>query len=243
MTKSILSVLFFLSIQLSFSQRFIKSGDNFVIESEYFEQLELRAKKEDKHFEFFAYEQIKQNDSIITSGGIFSSPRNYNPTKNENFKILNKKLPPFFLPDTDKKLFTPNNFIGKVTLVCLWNTVVLPKKDEIWMLKRLLKKTDIQVIAFVSQRNVSDSFKSKINFPLILGAERVIKELFKSKSNPQYLVINKKGEVSFILPFHIMDTRVKYKLVKPLNKFVYKKILIAIGKKKRDHEPQIMISN
>jgi len=241
MRNTFLSFLFILIIQISFSQRFIKSGDNFMSESEYFKQLELRAKKEDKCFEFFAYEQIKQNDSIIISGTIFSSPRNYSPSKNENFKILNKKLPSFFLPDTDKRLFTPNNFLGKTTLVCLWNTVVLPRKDEIWMLKRLLKKTDIQVIAFMSQRNVSNSFKSKINFPLILGAERVMKEQFKS--NPQYLVINKKGEVSFILPFHIMDTRVKYKLTKPLNKNVYKEILTAIGKKKRERKPQVIISN
>jgi|GEM_PF-3453482 len=241
--KTILSILFFLIIQLTFSQRFIKSGDNFTIETEFFEQLELKSKKKTKHFEFLAFEQIKQNDSIITSGIVSVGDKNVSSLKNENITLLNKKIKPFFLPDTDKKLFTPNNFLGKTTLVCLWNTIVSPKNDEIWMLKRLLKKTNIQVVAFVSQRNMNSNLKSSINFPLILGAERVIKEQFKSKSSPQYLVINEKGEVSFILPFHIMDTRIKYNLMNPLNKKVYNQVLKAIGKKKGKHMPQTMHAN
>lgn len=228
--KTILSILFFLIIQLTFSQRFIKSGDNFTIETEFFKQLELKMKAESKQFEFLAFEQVKQNDSIITSGIISVGGKNFSSSKNENITLLNKKIPLFFLPDTNKKLFTPNDFLGKTTLVCLWNNVVSPKNDEIWMLKRLLRKTDIQVVAFVSQRNVSSNLKSSVNFPLILGAERVMREQFKSKSNPQYLVINEKGEISFILPFHIMDTRMKYDLMSPFNKEVYNQILKAIGK-------------
>lgn len=197
--KKLLPLLFLFTIPICFSQHFVRVGDSLFTE-EKFNSIFKIIKEENypKTVQFYVFESIKKNDSLIKNVIIMSFDNNYR-SKYEYYSLLNRPFPNFSFKDLKNVNYNNSFFLNKPTIVCLWKSkFFLPTRKEIKALNAINEEDQFNVVGFIIDNINENSFAKKPNFPIFNNTAQWLKSNLPGYHTPHYLIINSNGNLSYI---------------------------------------------
>jgi len=197
--KNLLFLFLLFTIQIGFSQHFVRVGDS-VFSEEKFNSVFKIIKEENypKTVQFYVFESIKKNDSLIKNVIITSFDHNYK-SKYEYYSLLNHPFPNFSFNDHKNVKYTNVFFLNKPTIVCLWKSkFFLPTRKEIKALNAINEEDQFNVVGFLMDDVNEKSFAKKPNFPIFKNTAQWLKSNLPGYHVPQYLIINSNGILSYL---------------------------------------------
>ena len=87
--------------------------------------------------------------------------------------------------------------IKGATLICLFENRLFVEKKVITKLNNLYTSKTINVVAFLYEENPTVNIEN-IKFPVLKGSWNYINTSLKTKSLPQYLLVNNEGIITYI---------------------------------------------
>jgi thiol-disulfide isomerase/thioredoxin len=124
--------------------------------------------------------------------------------------------PGFRLPTLDGKQLGPADFAGKVVVADFWATWCGPcflQADILHRLHELYPKTDVQFLAIdvgEDEKTVRDFTKKRpFPYPVLLDEEEKVSGDLRVAGFPTLLILNRKGEVSYLRAGIVPEKRMR----------------------------------
>lgn len=132
---------------------------------------------------------------------------------------INQQAPPFSFKDIHGNKIDPDNYKGKNVLLDFWGTWCGPCMREVPFIKALREKYSQDELTIIgvstdydSSQLVQTIHQQQMNWTHIFDKEHDLTRLYKIEGYPTLILINKKGNISFMQTGLINDDETKQKL-------------------------------